>query len=64
MTMDSCPPAWLERLRRRLEHLTPGRYFAIIEVKKRGVIYTLSLWNPAKVEVLDKESDPSPDDAP
>jgi hypothetical protein len=62
--MDSCPPAWLERLQRRLEHLTPGRYFAIIEVKKRGVIYTLSLWNPAKVEVLDKEGDPSPDDAP
>lgn len=55
-------PAWLERLGRRLEHLTPGRYFAIIEVKKRGILHTFSLLGPTKVEVLDKEGE-APDDA-
>lgn len=62
MTVDDQQPlpAWLQRLWRRLAHLTEGRYFAIIEVKKRGSIHNLTLWEPAKVETLDKEA---PDDA-
>lgn len=55
MNEQETPPPWLVRLWRRLSHLTAGRYFAIIEVQKPGVIHTFSLWGAAKVELLDKE---------
>lgn len=47
-------PTWLVRLWRRLANLTPGRYFAIMEVEKRGVVRSLSILGSAKVELLDK----------
>jgi hypothetical protein len=56
-------PVWLRRLGQRLANLTPGRYTAIIEIRKRGVVHDFTLTSgPAKVERLDKEDRPTDDE--
>ena len=43
-------PAWASNVIRRLRCLTKGRYFAIIDVPSDGVVDTITIIGPGKVE--------------
>jgi len=43
-------PAWAMNIIRRLRCLTKGRYFAIIDVPHDGIVDTITIIGPGKVE--------------
>jgi len=43
-------PAWAMNVIRRLRCLTKGRYFAIIDVPSDGIVDTITIIGPGKVE--------------